>query len=288
MSTTETQTLPVQQPPAWMPPPPPTYVPPPRPRRTGLVLFWPTLALIAIAEGTLAIIDTNTSVQPSAYVALAVAVTAVMLLIGAFVGRPGGLIALGLVTSLGLGITTAVEATTDWNTGGETLTVAPTFAASLQDSYAVPNGHLTLDLGGVRDVAAWTGGTSRCSSTPARSTYTCHEASTPSCMPRCTSRGASTSTAARAAASTRTSLARSLPRPRATPPRSPSTWTPASARSPSTQRAGENHVRPLHRPGSPTPPTAPSRFRTSSSGCCSSASPASGPSARAAPSAASC
>ena len=32
-------------------PPAPGYVPPPRPRRTGLVLFWPTLALIAIAPG---------------------------------------------------------------------------------------------------------------------------------------------------------------------------------------------------------------------------------------------
>ena len=41
-------------------PPAPAYVPPPRPRRTGLVLFWPTLALIAIALGTLGIFDTST------------------------------------------------------------------------------------------------------------------------------------------------------------------------------------------------------------------------------------
>ena len=77
MSTTDTQTDPYptssyqtgyqtgydyrgnQPPPAWMPPPPPAYVPPPRPRRTGLVLFWPTLALIAIGLGTLGIVDVN-------------------------------------------------------------------------------------------------------------------------------------------------------------------------------------------------------------------------------------
>ena len=102
MTVTDTRPEWGQHPPAWMPPPPPAYVPPPRPRRTGLVLFWPTLALIAIALGTLGIFDVNGSVQPSAYVALAVAVIAVMLLVGAFVGRPGGLIALGIIASLGL------------------------------------------------------------------------------------------------------------------------------------------------------------------------------------------
>ncbi len=146
-----------QPPPAWMPPPPPAYVPPPRPRRTGLVLFWPTLALIAIALGTLGIFDVSGSVTPSAYVALAVAITAVMLLVGAFVGRPGGLIALGIVASLALGITSAVEASTNWETGGETMRVAPTSAIAVQDVYTVPNGQLSLDLTGVRDLAALDG-----------------------------------------------------------------------------------------------------------------------------------
>jgi phage shock protein PspC (stress-responsive transcriptional regulator) len=148
-----------QPPPAWMPPPPPAYVPPPRPRRTGLVLFWPTLALIAIGLGTLGIFDVNNSVSPSAYVALAVAVIAVMLLVGAFVGRPGGLIALGLFASLGLGVTSAVEASTDWQTGGETLNVTPTSAIAVQDTYTVPNGQMNLDLTRVRDLAALDGRT---------------------------------------------------------------------------------------------------------------------------------
>jgi len=171
MSTTDTQTDPYptaryqtgydyrgnQPPPAWMPPPPPAYLPPPRPRRTGMVLFWPTLALIAIALGTLGIFDVNDSIDPSAYVALAVAITAVMLLVGAFVGRPGGLIALGIFASLGLGATSAVEASTDWQTGGETMRVAPVSSIGVQDTYSVPNGQITLDLSRVRDVAALDG-----------------------------------------------------------------------------------------------------------------------------------
>jgi phage shock protein PspC (stress-responsive transcriptional regulator) len=156
---TQEETQPYGQPPAWMPPPTPAYVPPPRPRRTGLVLFWPTLALIAIGEGILGIIDSSTSVPPSAYVALAVFVTAVMLLVGAFVGRPGGLIALGLLTSLALIISSAVEASTDWKTGGETVSYAPVTAAAVSDSYSVPNGEIKLDLRNVRDLAALNGRT---------------------------------------------------------------------------------------------------------------------------------
>ncbi|MCW2819917.1 MAG: PspC domain protein, partial [Marmoricola sp.] len=64
-----------QAPPAWMPPPSPAYVPPPRPRRTGPVLFWPALALIAIALGTLGIVDVSGTVPVSAYAALAVGTT---------------------------------------------------------------------------------------------------------------------------------------------------------------------------------------------------------------------
>jgi phage shock protein PspC (stress-responsive transcriptional regulator) len=150
---------PAQQPPAWMPPPTPAYVPPPRPRRTGLVLFWPTLALIAISEGILGIVAASTSVPPSAYVALAVFVTAVMLLVGAFVGRPGGLIALGIVVSLALGISSAVEASTDWQTGGENVTYAPSSAAAVMDTYTVPNGQIDLDLRRVQDLAALDGRT---------------------------------------------------------------------------------------------------------------------------------
>ena len=53
-----------------------------------------------------------------------------MLLVGAFVGRPGGLIALGLAASLGLGITSVVDAATDGDTRGENLTASPATVAT--------------------------------------------------------------------------------------------------------------------------------------------------------------
>ncbi|MCW2867728.1 MAG: PspC protein [Marmoricola sp.] len=146
-----------QAPPAWMPPPAPAYVPPPRPRRTGLVLFWPTLALIAIALGTLGILDVSSSVPVSAYAALAVGITGLALLVGAFVGRPGGLIALGLVTTAALVVTSIVGAATGGSTRDEDVRVAPTSTAALGTTYAVGTGSIVVDLSGVRDVAALDG-----------------------------------------------------------------------------------------------------------------------------------
>ncbi len=146
-----------QAPPSWMPPPAPAYVPPPRPRRTGLVLFWPTLALIAIALGTLGIVDVSGTVPVSAYAALAVGVTGLMLLVGAFVGRPGGLIALGLVTTLALVVTSIVGAATGGSTRDEDVRIAPTSTAGLGDTYAISTGTIVVDLSGVRDVAALDG-----------------------------------------------------------------------------------------------------------------------------------
>lgn len=148
-----------QQPPAWMPPPPPAYVPPPRPRRTGIVLFWPTLALIAIGLGTLGVVDVNTDILVSAYAALAVAIVAAMLLLGAFVARPGGLIALGLVATFALAVTSGVDAATEGDTRGETLRATPSSALLVQDSYRIPNGELTLDLSNVRNLEALDGRT---------------------------------------------------------------------------------------------------------------------------------
>ena len=148
---------PAQQPPAWMPPPTPAYVPPPRARRTGLVLFWPTLALMAIALGTLGVVDVSDKIAVSAYAALALGVVAVMLLIGAFVGRPGGLIALGLACSLGLGVTSIVDATTGGAVQNQDVTETPTSASAVQDTYDAGTGTLKIDLSQVRDVQALDG-----------------------------------------------------------------------------------------------------------------------------------
>ena len=137
-----------------MPPPRPAFVPPPpRPRRTGLVLFWPTLALIAIGLGSLGIYDIENPVTFSAYAALAVTVTAVMLLIGAFRGRPGGLIALGLVSSLALLVTSIVGAATGGTVNNRELLVRPSNPAALADSYRISNGSILIDLSRMRELS---------------------------------------------------------------------------------------------------------------------------------------
>jgi phage shock protein PspC (stress-responsive transcriptional regulator)/FtsH-binding integral membrane protein len=146
------------QPPAWMPPPTPAFVPPPpRPRRTGLVLFWPTVALVAIGLGSLGIYDIDNPVTVSAYAALAVAVTAVMLLVGAFRGRPGGLIALGLVSSLALLVTSIVGAATGGTVDNRELLVRPSNPAALADGYRISNGSIQIDLSRMRELSALDG-----------------------------------------------------------------------------------------------------------------------------------
>ncbi|MFC6287728.1 PspC domain-containing protein [Nocardioides sp. GCM10027113] len=135
---------------------PAPYVPPapPRdPRRRGPVLFWITLALIAIAVGLLASADiAGIDVAASAYPALALAVIATMLLVGAFFGRAGGLILLGLLTLPVLGATTAAD---DWE--GESYSYAPASSVAVDDTYEFDAGDLTLDLTRVRDLEALDG-----------------------------------------------------------------------------------------------------------------------------------
>ena len=74
-------------------------LPPPNRRRRGPILFWFTLALIALSLATVGIIDsaTGASIPDSAYPALAVGITGAMLVLGAFWGRAGGLILVGLL-----------------------------------------------------------------------------------------------------------------------------------------------------------------------------------------------
>ena len=143
-------------PPAWLPPQPPAYVPPPRPRRTGVVLFWPTLALIAIGMGTLGIIDVDGDVPAMAYAALAVALTGVMLLVGAFRGRPGGLIALGLVASLALGITALAEEASR-SADQDKVRIAPTTLQAVQPEYRIGTGSIEVDLTRLPEASALDG-----------------------------------------------------------------------------------------------------------------------------------
>lgn len=153
-----------EAPPAWQAAPtPPGYVPPttarpvlrPDPRRRGPVLFWFTLALIALLEGVLGLVDAaGVDVAGPAYAALAVGVTGLMLVLGAFWGRAGGLILVGLVATLALGASVMTEQVAD---NSRRVRETPTSAAAVRDSYVIGMGELRLDLTGVSDAAALDG-----------------------------------------------------------------------------------------------------------------------------------
>ena len=140
--------------PGWSPPP---YVaPPPRPRRQGLVLFWPTLALVAIALGLLGLYEyAGNSVVDAAYPALALTVTGVMLVVGAFVGRPGGLILIGIVSAIAMGIASATGGFED----AKRLNYSPASSSDVRSLYAFQNAELSLDLSRISDPEALDGDT---------------------------------------------------------------------------------------------------------------------------------
>jgi phage shock protein PspC (stress-responsive transcriptional regulator) len=147
--------------PVYYPPQPPPYVAPPvpvrvpNPRKRGPILFWFTLALIALAEGTLGIVDlAGADVADPAYPALAVAICGVMLVVGAFFGRAGGIILIGLLATIGL---TGATAADRWD--GESLSPTPTSAAGVDPSYHVDAGEIVLDLRNVADLEALDGRT---------------------------------------------------------------------------------------------------------------------------------
>ncbi|HEU4810940.1 MAG TPA: hypothetical protein VFT00_02245, partial [Nocardioides sp.] len=84
--------------------------------------------------------------------ALAVAIIGVMLLVGAFFGRAGGLILAGLVATVVLAGTTAAD---EWE--GTTVRETPTTAAVVASDYEISSGELVLDLTNVGNVAALDG-----------------------------------------------------------------------------------------------------------------------------------
>ena len=126
-----------------------------KPRKPGPILFWYTMALVALVLSTLGIADAaGAEITDSAYPALALAVIGVMLVIGAFFGRAGGLIMAGLVVAV---VTAASTAAGEWDFGE--IDQRPRTAASLDSRYSLTAGQITLDLTDVADVAALDGRT---------------------------------------------------------------------------------------------------------------------------------
>lgn len=128
--------------------PRPAAPPRPRdPRRRGPILFWFTLACIALGGGILGVADVSgVEVPGSAYPALALATVGVMLLTGAFYGRAGGLILLGLLITPVLAVATIAD-----HYEGDVRTETPLTAAAVSSTYSMDAGELVVDLSQVTD-----------------------------------------------------------------------------------------------------------------------------------------
>jgi len=129
---------------------------PVRPRKSGPLLFGITLALIAAGLGALGLYDAVAAdnVADAAYPALALAITGGMLVLGAFYGRPGGLILLGLVSAVALTGTSIAGPRYD---GDRDIVASPSSAFEVKQSYSVPAGRIELDLSNVKDLAELNG-----------------------------------------------------------------------------------------------------------------------------------
>ena len=132
--------------------------PPPKPRRTGLILFWPTIAAIIVAFGVLGIVAVDNPLAPLWWPGTALALVGLALVVGAFVGRPGGLIPLGFLLVPAVVVTT-VLGPNGWHHANVTYT--PVSAATVRSDYSIGTGQATVDLSQVQDASALAGRTIR-------------------------------------------------------------------------------------------------------------------------------
>lgn len=126
----------------WQPPVPPRPV---DHRRRGPLLFLFTLALAGLGIGVVGTIDAaGVAVAPSAYPATVLGVVGLMLVVGAFYGRAGGLIFVGLVAAVATAMTSVVGTAHI----GE-IRESPDSAADVEPSYDLGVGDMVIDLSGI-------------------------------------------------------------------------------------------------------------------------------------------
>lgn len=144
-ATTETAVLPRAAEPAPLVP-----LAPPVPPREKSVLGRLTVGLAMLVAGTLIALDMADVISVTAVtvVASALGTVALGLLVGAFVGRSRGLIALGTVLALVLIPLSAIPDDIDWNVGegvGD-RTYRVVTASDLEPEFTLGAGELTIDL----------------------------------------------------------------------------------------------------------------------------------------------
>lgn len=128
--------------PGYRPGPPPPAPRPADPKRRGPLLFPFTVALAALGLGVVGTLHlAGVDVAVSAYPATVLGVTGLMLVVGAFHGRAGGLILIGLLAAATTAVTSVVD---DVDTGRITPTINT--AAELQDNYELGIGEIVIDL----------------------------------------------------------------------------------------------------------------------------------------------
>jgi phage shock protein PspC (stress-responsive transcriptional regulator) len=136
-------------PPAPPPPPAPPAMrppPPPKPPKERSRLFLLTFSVALVVVGVMALIDLAGSVVPAGgYVAAALAVVGLGLVLGAWIGRARWLIAVGIILSIVLGGMFGADRVDGWHDAGS-VTYTPTSVNEIQEMYRHDVGDVTLDL----------------------------------------------------------------------------------------------------------------------------------------------
>ncbi|MEV6924633.1 PspC domain-containing protein [Dactylosporangium sp. NPDC051485] len=137
-------------PPPGVPVPPyPGLAPvPPKPRKEKSKLGRITFSLIVLSLGILAALQvTVVDFKVSTFFAVPLAITALGLITGAWLGRARVLILLGAVLSIALAISTAASVPAPHRT--ENITVTPVSVSALHPEYSTDLGNVTADLTGI-------------------------------------------------------------------------------------------------------------------------------------------
>ncbi|SDT70885.1 PspC domain-containing protein [Actinoplanes derwentensis] len=130
------------------PPPPPPFAPkpprPPKPPKERSILGRLTFFAVVMVTGLVGAIDMGgADVGISVYFAAALVTTALGLLVGAWFGRARGLIALALILSFALGVSSGLERFgQDWTPS----VYRPATLTAVADQYDFNAGNVTLDL----------------------------------------------------------------------------------------------------------------------------------------------
>jgi phage shock protein PspC (stress-responsive transcriptional regulator) len=137
------------RPPTPAPPPPPTppELPPAKPRESSM-LGRLTIGFMLLGLGVLALLDNIDGVaidaDPRHYIALAVTVLGVGLLVGAFAGRARWLILVAAILVPTMIFSPAFEY--DWSDRDFDLDASPATFAEVEESYAIDIGQMVIDL----------------------------------------------------------------------------------------------------------------------------------------------